>query len=290
MLAVRASERLRSRSSGGGIMKRTWMVGLVGIVGGGLLAIAVLSLFDREAVGQPAYTAPRLPDDTPDLQGIWQVLNTADVNIQAHSASSDGPAGQGVVVGNELPYLPEALAKRQENYENRLAADPVQNCFLPGVPRSNYRPFPFQIVQAPGHVAILHEYVHAQRRVYTDGSPHPADVEFWMGDSRGHWEGDTLVVDVTNFNDEAWFDHVGNFHSSALHVVERYTPVGPDHLQYEATIEDPQVFSEPWTMSMLLYRRKEPNAQIFDYQCYAFDHDKKGLSIPLARMAGPEPE
>ena len=125
--------------------------------------------------------------------------------------------------------------------------------------------------------------MHAQRTIYTNGTPHQFDIESWMGDSRGTWEGDTLVVDVTNFNDLTWFDHAGNHHSNELHVVERYTLIGPDHMRYEATIEDPQVFSQPWKMSMLLYRRKEPNAQLFDYQCYAFDHNEKGLSISLAR-------
>jgi hypothetical protein len=255
---------------------------IAGVIGAGL-AVAVLAAVRRDG----AYAPPHTPDGKPDLQGIWQVLNAADVNIQDHSAGAEGPAGQGVVVGSELPYRPEALKKKQENYEKRLTADPVGNCFLPGVPRATYLPFPFQILQAPGHIVFAYEYVHAQRLVYTDGSPHRPDVQFYMGDSRAHWEGDTLVVDVTDLNDQTWFDRVGNFHSDALHVVERYTRTGPDHMQYEATIEDPQVFTRPWKMSMLLYRRKEANAQVFDYQCYAFDHDKKGLSIPLARMPGP---
>jgi hypothetical protein len=254
-----------------------------------ILALAASSLLDREAASQSAYRPPRTPDGKPDISGIWQVLNTAHVNIQDHSAGSDGPAGHGVVVGNELPYRPEALKKKQENYEKRLTADPVRSCYLPGVPRATYMPFPFEIRQTSTHVAIMYEYVHASRLVYTNGTPHQADVEWWMGDSRGKWEGNTLVVDVTNLNDLTWFDSVGNHHSNELHVVERYTRTGPDHMQYEATIEDPKVFTRPWKMSMLLYRHKEPNAQIFDYQCYAFDHDKKGLSIPLSRMSGPPP-
>src|SRR5262249_40358170 len=147
---------------------------------------------------------------------------------------------------------------------------------------------PFQILQAEGHVVIVYEYVHAQRLIYTDGSPHRPDMQFYMGDSRGHWEGNTLVVDVTDFNDMTWFDRVGNYHSEQLHVVERYTRTGPDHMRYEATVEDPKVFTRPWKMQMTLYRHKEPNAQVFDYQCFAFDHDKKGLTIPLARMPGPK--
>ena len=272
------------RRESNGIMRSSWLMGVAGAV----LALAVVTVLDREAGGQPSYAPPRTPDGKPDLSGIWQVLNTADVNIQDHSAGSDGPAGHGVVLGNELPYRPEALKTKQENYEKRLTADSVKNCFLAGVPRATYMPFPFQIVQAPGHVVFLYEYAHGQRIVYTDGRPHQPDVEFWMGDSRGRWEGDTLVVDVTDFNDKTWFDRVGNFHSNELHVVERYTRTGPDHMQYEATIEDPKVFTRSWEMSMLLYRRKEPNAQVFDYECYAFDHDKKGVSIPLWRMPGPQ--
>lgn len=267
-------------------MKRSLLVGVVGTATVAALTLGAFHLLGRDAHGQTRYVAPRTPDGKPDLQGIWQVLNTADVNLQDHPASADGGAGHGVVVGNDLPYQPWALAKRKENYEKRLTADPIRKCYLPGVPRATYLPFPFQIVQAPGHVALLYEYVHAQRRVYTNGTPHQADVEFWMGDSRGRWEGETLVVDVTNFTDQTWFDRAGNFHSSMLHVTERYTRVGPDHMQYEATIEDPGVFTRPWKISMLLYRRKEPNAQLFDYQCYAFDHDKKGLAVPLGRMEG----
>lgn len=271
-------------------MRRLLCVGLVGV---GLLAGlpgGKAPVRGQAVLAQaPArYTPPRTPDGKPDLQGIWQVMNSADVNIQDHPAGPDGRAGRGVVVGNEIPYQPWALKQKQENYEKRLELDPVGRCFMPGVPRATYMPFPFQIVQAPGHVVMLHEYVHAQRRIYTNGTAHQADVEFWMGDSRGRWEGNTLVVDVTNFNDRTWFDRAGNFHSNALHVVERYTRTGPDHMQYEATIEDPKVFTRPWTMRMTLYRHTEPGAQLFDYQCYAFDHDKKGLAVPLSRMGAPK--
>ena len=141
------------------------------------------------------------------------------------------PAGQGVVEGNEIPYQPWALAKKQENFENRATADPETKCYLPGVPRITYMPYPFQIFQTPDYIAILYEYVHAARHIYMDGSPHPeGPIDWWMGDSRGRWEGDTLVVDVVHFNDQTWFDRAGNFHSEALHVVERYTPTGPDHM------------------------------------------------------------
>ena len=260
-------------------MNRVAAAGLVAVA----MAIALFSGFHQEATGQVAYKPRRTPDGKPDLQGIWRVMNSANVNIQDHSAGSPGPAGHGVVVGNELPYLPAALEKKKQNAANWRTADPYSQCFLPGVPRATYMPFPFQIIQTPGHVAFAYEYVHAQRIVYTNGTDHQPDVEWWMGDSRGKWEGDTLVVDVRNFNDRTWFDMAGNHHSNELHVVERYTRTGPDHMQYEATIEDPKVFSRPWKMSMLLYRMKEANAQIFDYNCYAFDHNEKGLSISLAR-------
>jgi len=212
----------------------------------------------------------RTPEGTPDLSGIWQVMNTAAWDIQDHSAQKGVPAGQGVVEGNELPYLPAAAAKKKANFEHRATADPETKCYLPGVPRITYMPYPFQITQSQKQVTILYEYVHAVRNVFL-GTPHiKGPIDWWMGDSRGRWEGNTLVVDVLEFNDETWFDRAGNFHSDALHVVERYTPVGPDQINYEATIEDPKVFSKPWKMSMLLYRHKEKNAQILEYECFSF--------------------
>ena len=257
---------------------------LIVLAVGASIAVALFSVADRPAEGQ-AYTPPRTPDGKPDLHAIWQVLNTADVNIQDHAASSDGPGGETVVQGNEIPYQPWALAKKKQNFDNRLNGDPGRKCYLPGIPRATYMPFPFEIFQTPGHVFFAYEFAHVTRMVYTNGTKHLEDVDFWMGDSRGHWEGDTLVVDVTNYNDFTWFDRAGNFHSDALHVVERYTRLGPDHMQYEATVEDPKVFTRPWKMSMLLYRRKEPNVQLLDYQCYAFEDKTQGLSVPLSRQS-----
>ena len=212
----------------------------------------------------------RTAEGTPDLSGIWQVMNTAAWDIQDHPAQKGVPAGQGVVEGNELPYLPAAAAKKKANFEHRATADPETKCYLPGVPRITYMPYPFQITQSQKQVTLLYEYVHAVRNIFL-GTPHiKGPIDWWMGDSRGRWEGNTLVVDVLEFNDETWFDRAGNFHSDALHVVERYTPVGPDQINYEATIEDPKVFSKPWKMSMLLYRHKEKNAQILEYECFSF--------------------
>ena len=239
-----------------------------------LPAHASAATVSGEAVQAPA-AIPRTADGKPDLSGIWQVLNTAAWDIQDHAAQKGVPGGQGVVVGNEIPYRPEALAKKRENYEKRAALDPEAKCYLPGVPRLVYMPFPFQIVQTPRELTFLHEFVHAVRYVFMDGKPHPpAPIEWWLGDSRGRWEGDTLVVDVVHFNDQTWFDRAGNFHSTALHLVERFTLLDADHIQYDVRVEDPKVFTRPWDMSMVLYRRRERNVQLFDYECYGFDWEK----------------
>ncbi len=235
-----------------------------------IIALALLVTTPPTAIAQESYRAPRTAAGNPDLRGVWQAVNTAVWNIQAHPAELGVPAGQSIVLGNDIPYLPSALATRQENYENRLTADPEANCYMVGVPRITYMPYPFQIVQTPEQLTILYEYVHTVRPIYID-SAHPAGpIQWWMGDSRAHWDGETLVVDVIHFTDRTWFDRSGNHHSDALHVVERYTRTGPDHMRYEATIEDPNVFSRPWEISMPLYRRTEPNAAILDYECYAF--------------------
>ena len=218
----------------------------------------------------PAGAFPRTRDGKPNLTGVWQAVNAAEWDIQDHIGQMHVPAGIGVVEGNEIPYLPSAAAKKKENYEQRALLDPAAHCYLPGVPRATYMPFPFQIVQGTQFIAIGYEFAHAARRIYLDGSPHPEALDFWMGDSRGRWEADTLVVDVQNLNDRTWFDRAGNFHSDALHVVERYAPVSSNHLAYEVTIEDPKVFSRPWKMSMPLYRRMEKNARILEYECVSY--------------------
>jgi hypothetical protein len=233
-----------------------------------VVAAALLALAAPPAAGQPM---PRTPDGRPDLSGIWQAINTAGTNLLPHHAEPEMPAGLGVVEGNEIPYTPPAAAKQRDNYANRAKLDPVNKCFLPGVPRATYMGFPFQVVQTPNQVTILYEYAHAVRNIFMN-SPHPkGPIEWWMGDSRGRWEGDTLVVDVVHFNDQTWFDKAGNHHSEQLHVVERYTPIDRDHLNYEVTIEDPKVFIRPWKMSLPLYRRIERNMQILEYECAAFD-------------------
>jgi hypothetical protein len=220
------------------------------------------------------YAAPRTNDGQPDLQGIWQAVGTANWDIQDHSAQVGVPAGQGVVVGNELPYQPWALEQRQQNRENSSRDDTEANCKMVGVPRVTYMPYPFQIFQTPDQIVMIYEWVHTIRNIYMGGERLPGPIEWYMGDSRGHWEGDTLVVDVTHFTGETWFDRVGNFHSPSLHVTERYTRTGPDHMLYEVTIDDPEVFTKPWGMSMALYRRVEDNVRVLEFECYALAEDE----------------
>jgi hypothetical protein len=236
---------------------------------------AIFALLPIPGAGQTAaatpYTPPRTRDGHPDLQGIWQAVNTAAWDLEGHHASLGVPAGHGVVEGGAIPYQPAALARKKENLEGRATLDPETKCWLPGVPRATYMPHPFQIVQQADKVSILYEYRQAVRYIYMNGNPHPrGPIDWWMGDSRGRWEGNTLVVDVIHFNDKTWFDRAGNFHSDALHVVERYTPTSPYHLLYEVTIEDPKVFTRPWKISMPLYRRQEKEAELLEYACSAY--------------------
>jgi len=212
----------------------------------------------------PLQQIPRTADGKPNLQGIWQAHNQAANDVQ------------NVVAGGQIPYQPSAAAKKQQNRANQKTADPLEKCFMPGVPRIMYLNYPFQIFQTGDHVAITFEWSQVYRLVYTNGKPGPKGIDFWMGDSRGHWEGDTLVVDVTDHNDQTWFDKAGNFHSDALHVTERYTLLNADTLQYEATIEDPKIFTKPWKISMPFSRRKDMT-RILEFQCQAEAEEAKGL-------------
>jgi len=248
----------------------------------GRLMAAVVALLLATALPGSAQTPtaargglPRMWDGKPDLNGVWQALTTANVDLQDHSARLGVPAGQGVVEGNEIPYQAWALAKRQENFKNRATADPEEKCFLLGVPRTMYAPFPFQIIHSPGYIAVFSEYAHTTRSIFMNSEHPPGPIEWFMGDSRGRWEGDTLVVDVKYFTDQTWLDRAGNFHSEDLHVVERYTMTTPDHIQYEATLEDPKVFTRPWKISLMLYRRKEQNVRVLEYECYAYAEEEQ---------------
>jgi len=255
---------------------------------------ATFALNSTPAAGQAqAYRAPRAVDGHPDLNGIWQAMNEANYDLETHMARAalalrpgpfgplpapqvlalgavgSVPGGLGVVEGGEIPYKLAALAEKKDNQEHWLERDPEIKCYLPGVPRANYMPYPFQIFQSPRAIFIAYEYAGAARNIYMK-DPGPAPVDSWMGQSVGHWDGDTLVVDATGFNDQSWFDRAGNFHSEKLHVVERYTRVAADHLNYEATIEDSEVFTRPWKISMPLYRRVEKNAQLMEFKCVEF--------------------
>ncbi len=217
-----------------------------------------------------AYSPPRLSDGTPDLRGIWQARTTAYVNVEGHPAEKGIAAARSIIVdppGGKIPYLPDALKHRVDNYKNRATADPASNCFQAGVPRTVYLPTPFQIVQSPGNLAIVYTDNHAYRIVDPSAIPHDDGIDFFMGDSRGHWEGNTLVIDVTDLGDQTWLDEAGNFHSDQLHVVERYTLLGPNTMMYEATMEDSMTYSRPWTIRLLLYRNTKHGARITEDEC-----------------------
>ena len=297
-------------------------IGLKGLVVAAVVIAAVAVVWTQIAPvsGQAEpYRAPRTLDGRPDLSGIWQALNTANYDLQTHPARpamalipappraaipgldrskpvelphesvrargavGGVPAGEGVVEGGDIPYQPWAAAQRKENVEHWVERDPEIKCFMPGVPRATYMPYPFQIFQNVDKILIAYEFAGTTRTVHmTEVKNNPAPT--WMGLSRGRWDGETLVVDVTDFNDQTWFDRAGNFHSEALHVVERYTPVSPYHLMYEATIEDPKVFTRPWKMKMPLYRRQEADMQLLEFRCVPFTEEllygkfKKGAS------------
>lgn len=241
---------------------------------------AVLSLFLTVLNGQnAAYKAPRMSDGHPNLNGIWEAVNTANWNIQDHPAYAGpmwemgaigaAPAGKGVVQGNDIPYKPEAAAKKKANFQNRRTDDPEAKCYMPGIPRANYMPYPFQIVGTGKDILFVYEYASSNRLINM-GKPQEAASDTWMGTNNGHWEGETLVIDVTGLNGLAWFDRAGNFASDKVHIVERFTRTDPDHLTYQATIEDPSVFTKPWTITMPLYRRVEKDAQLLEFKCVEF--------------------
>jgi len=236
----------------------------------------------QAATAQPRYRAPRGPGGKPDLNGIWQALNTANWDLTDHpsrpglvtslGAAAAEPGGPGVVEGGEIPYLPEARARRDLNFANRLSLDPEIRCYLPGIPRATYQPYPFQILHSEKAIFFAYQFAGAVRNIFLK-DPGPAPIDTWMGQSVGHWDGDTLVIDVTGLDERTWFDRAGDFHSDSLHVVERYTPSGPDRLDYEATIEDPKTFSRPWKIRMPLYRHVENNARLMEFKCVEFVED-----------------
>ena len=279
----------------------------VAVTAAALWLTATLTAGQAPAAGAfPAYKATvRTADGKPDLSGIWEAMTSANWDILAHSAQPGphprllgawgaGRGGQSIVEGNEIPYQPWAAAKQKENFKNRtvvkVAADPSRfdngdrelQCYRPGVPRANYMPYPFQIFQTPEEIIMVYEYKGALRSIYMNSNDEaPGDT--WMGWSNGKWDGDTLVIDVTGFNGNTWLDRAGNFHSDALHVVERWTPLSPYHMRYEATLDDPKVFTRPWKMSFPVYKHVEANAQLVEFNCVPFVEEMMYDPIGLYR-------
>jgi hypothetical protein len=243
---------------------------------GAVLSIALIG--SVYAAPEPASSVPPLPrtlDGKPNFEGIWQASGSAAADLQDHVARLNMPAGRSVVVGGQIPYQPWAAAKQAENFKNRQTADPLGQCYIPGVLRVMYLDFPFQIFQTPKMIAMAFEWSLDYRLLYMDGTPHPADLDSWMGDSRAKWDGDTLVVDVSNINDKTWLDMAGDFHSDAMHVVERYHMTDPDTIEYEATIEDSKVFSMPWTIRIPLRRRTDRD-RLYEYSCQSEVEESNG--------------
>ena len=251
------------------------------------------------AVAAPAATStassdiPRSPDGKPDFNGIWQVLSSANNNLEAAPAKAahamvpgdfvpvpapavvamgavgSVPASFSVVEGGVIPYKPEALAQRQLNQENWLTSDPEIKCYMPGVPRATYMPHPFQIFQSQQAMFIAYSFAGAVRNIYLE-DPGPPPLDAWMGQSYGYWDGDTFVVEVTGLDDRTWFDRAGNYHTYKMKVTERYTLESANVMRYEATIEDPDIFERPWTISMPVYRRLEEGFELPQFKCVEF--------------------
>lgn len=270
----------------------------------------LLSMLALPALAGAAQDIPRLADGKPDLNGVWQVMNSANYDLLAHSARAAMalrpgpfgpvpaaevvalgavgavPAGIGVVDGNEIPYTPEARAQQRDNQTNWLQRDPEIKCYLPGVPRATYLPFPFQIFHSERAIFIAYEFAGATRNLALE-DPGEAPVDSWMGQSYARWEGDTLVVEVTGQNDRTWFDRSGNHHSDAMTVTERYTLVNPHVLEYEATIEDPNTFTRPWTLRMPIYRRVGADARLMQFKCVEFVEELLYGHLRKAPLDGP---
>jgi len=233
-----------------------------------------------------AQDRPERVNGRPNLNGIWQAANSAYWNLEAHGAEALEDfwqlgslaaitAGLSVVEGGSIPYLPEALARRGENRAGWPKSDPVAACYMPGIPRATYMPYPFEIVQGDGDILMAYAFANSNRAVHFEDrrTLDEVPVDLWMGWSNGSWDGDSLVVETIANDDRTWLDRAGNYHSNQMTVTERFTPLNENHMQYEATIEDPQVFSRPWTISMPLYRNIEPTAELLEFKCVEFSEN-----------------
>lgn len=249
-------------------------------------SVALMIVAGAVLAGNAHAQTPKRVGGHPNLNGLWQSMNTANWNLEAHASSQLKdfwrlgaigaiPGGVSYVVEGKIPYLPAAVAKRDENRAGWPKSDPEASCYLPGVPRATYMPYPFQIVQGDGDILFAYAFANANRAVHMSDirTIDQVPVDLWMGWSNGRWDGDTLVVEVIANDDRTWFDRAGNYHSAALKVTERYTPLDANRMQYEATIDDPETYSAPWTISMHLYRNTEPNAELLEFKCVEFSEN-----------------
>lgn len=242
---------------------------------GAMLAAALVPTVWAQETKRPATIAGH-----PNFNGIWQAINTAYWNLEAHSAQGLDdfwglgaiaaiPAGKSVVRGGTIPYLPEALKQRDKNRANWPASDPEARCYMLGVPRVTYHNMPFQIFQGNGDVLMVYPF-EATNRIIHMNDPSEQPIDTWMGKSSGTWQGNVLVVTTINQNEKTWLDRAGNFHSNEMKVTERFTLLDADHIRYEATIEDPKTFSKPWTIEMPLYRLIDENVELLEHKCVPF--------------------
>jgi hypothetical protein len=248
-------------------------------------AIIGIALMTLPLIGS-AQNRPDRINGHPNLNGIWQAMGTAYWNLEAHPATAldefwrlgsmgSIPAGRSVVVGGTIPYRPEALAQRDANRADWPKSDPEAACYLPGIPRATYMPYPWEIIQGDDDIFMVYAYASANRTIHLKNQRtyEEVPVDTWMGWSNGRWEGDTLVVETMAQDDRTWLDRAGNYHSYMMTVTERFTPMNNDHIRYEATIDDPLVYSEPWTIRMPLYRDVSENAELLDFKCVEFSEN-----------------
>jgi hypothetical protein len=246
------------------------------------ISLVIASTAIAQPSARPTKQVPRMPDGKPNFTGLWQALGTANWDIRDHSAAPGPfyqlgaigamPAGQGIVEGGEIPYTREAREQQKQNFKDRMKLDPEVKCYMPGIPRANYMGFPFQIVQSQRDIAFAYEFATANR-VVNMGKAKPGAVDTWMGTSNGHWEGDTLVVDVSGLNGGSWYDRSGNFQTDGTHIVERFTLDDADHINYEATIDDKAIYTRPWKISTVFYRRKEKGVQLNEFKCVEYTEE-----------------
>jgi hypothetical protein len=269
--------RITKNNTGSHVVKSSSRLMFAGILL--VLSVAIQATSAQET----DFRAPRTPDGNPDLNGIWQAMGTAHWDLQTHASRAGPmwqlgaigaiPGGVGVVEGETIPYRPAALQQKNQNQANWLESDPVVKCYMPGIPRANYMPYPFQIFQTPNNILFAYQFASSSRNVFMNRPDYEAPILTVMGHNLGRWEGETLVIDNSDQYDWTWLDSSGNYYSEALKVTERFTAMGPNSLWYEATIDDSEVYTEPWKISMPLYRRLEPNMRLVEFKCQEFTEE-----------------